>query len=392
MGVESAVNIADLRRLARRYLPSAVFGILDGASEDERALALNIARFRDHSLVPRALAGGGSADQSIVLFGRTYASGFGIAPTGFVSALRRDIELMLADAAKHFNIPMILSGASAHSIETVAARAPGLVWSQLYAAKDEAINADMVRRADAAGVSVLVWTIDAPAMPKNDRQMRDGLGIPPRPTLANRLEALLHPLWMREYLSGGMQRLDSWSPYIPARSPEFSAHRLFVAQRFEALEWRTLETLRKLWTGPLVVKGVLHPDDARRIADMGADGLIVSNHGGMGLDRAPATIDMLPAIAAAVGDRLTVMFDGGVRRGSDIVTARCLGARAAFTGRATLYGAAAGGYEGARRAVAILMDEVGRTMKQIGCLRETDFAPDRVRRETTSAPPAPFPF
>jgi len=176
-----------------------------------------------------------------------------------------------------------------------------------------------------------------------------------------------------------MARFDSWRPYVAADAPPFAAHRLFMAERFGALHWGMLETLRGLWRGPLVVKGVLHPDDARRVADMGADGVIVSNHGGMGLDRAPAAIDMLPGIVAAVGGRVTVMFDGGIRRGSDIVVARCLGARAAFVGRATLYGAAAGGYAGAQRAVDILTDEVGRTMRHIGCRNDGDFNAELVR-------------
>ncbi len=286
---------------------------------------------------------------------------------------------MLATAAKQANIPMILSGVSSEPIETVATLAPGQVWSQLYAAKDTAINADLVRRAQDSEVSILVWTVDMGAAPKNERLMRNGLGVPPRLSLLNRLEALTHPAWFLEYLRGGMTKLGSWQPYVGAGAPPFEAQKLWMSQRFESLTWHGLETLRRLWKGPLIVKGILHPDDAARVAELGGDGVIVSNHGGWGLDRAPAAIDMLPGVVAAVGEKLPVMFDGGVRRGSDIVVARCLGAKFVFVGRATLYGAVAAGTPGASRAINILKDEIDRTMGQIGCANAQEFKPEFVR-------------
>ena len=379
MRISDAINIADLRLLAKRRVPRAVFSLLDGASEDERAFKLNVERLREHALVPRILRGDVQRDQSTVLFGEKYSSFFGICPTGFISLLRRDIELMLADAARQANIPMILSGVSAEPIETVAARAPGQVWSQLYAAKDPQINADLVRRAQNSGIKVLVWTVDMGAAPKHERLIRNGIRIPPRLSIMSKLEALTHPQWMVEYLRGGMTKLDSWKPYVASGAPSYQAQKLFMEQRFDSLHWSTLETLRKLWSGPLVVKGVLHPEDAIRVAELGGDGVVVSNHGGLGLDRAPATIDMLPGIVAAVGNKLTVMFDGGVRRGSDVVVARCLGAKFVFVGRATLYGAVAGGTPGAVHAINILRDEVDRTMGQIGCSKGDELNPQFVR-------------
>jgi (S)-mandelate dehydrogenase len=379
MRVSSAVNISDLRSLAKRRLPRVIFDLLDGASEDERALALNLARLRQYSLVPRVLRAAVQREQSTTLFGQTYSTFFGISPTGFISLLRRDIELMLANAAHKANIPMILSGVSAEPIETVAALAPGQVWSQLYAAKDPKINADLVRRAQDCGVDVLVWTVDMAAAPKNDRLIRNGLGVPPRISLMSKLEALMHPAWIREYLRGGMTKLGSWEPYVPPGAPPFEAQKLFMAQRFESLTWRGLETLRRLWNGQLIVKGILHPDDALRVAELGGDGVIVSNHGGMGLDRAPAAIDRLAGVVSAVGQKLTVMFDGGVRRGSDIVVARCLGAKFVFVGRATLYGVVAGGLMGALHAINVLKDEVDRTMAQIGCSNGEEFRPEFVQ-------------
>lgn len=380
MQAQDAVNIADLRLLAKRRLPRVMFDLLDGASEDERAAAFNVAHLREYSLVPRVLRAVAQRDQSTTLFGKTYSTFFGISPTGFISLLRRNVELKLATAAQQANIPMILSGVSSESIETVAALAPGQVWSQLYAAKDPAINADLVRRAQDSGVSILVWTVDMGAVPKNERLMRNGLGVPPRLSLLSKLEALTHPAWLLEYLRGGMTKLESWQPYVATGAPAYEAQKLWMSQRFESLTWHGLETLRRLWKGPLIVKGIMHPDDAVRAADLGADGVTVSNHGGWGLDRAPAAIDMLPGVVAAVGQKVTVMFDGGLRRGSDIVVARCLGAKFVFVGRATLYGAVAGGAPGASHAINILKDEVDRTMGQIGCANGEDFKPEFVRR------------
>jgi len=380
MRIQEAINIADLRLLAKRRLPRVMFETLDSASEDERALARNLARLSEHTLVPRVLRGAVQRDQSTTLFGKTYASCFGISPTGFISVLRRDVELMLAEAAQQANLPMTLSGVSSKPIETVAAHAPRHVWANLYAAKDPKITADFVRRAQDAGAGALVWTIDMGAPPKNERMERSGLGVPPRLSLGSKLEALTHPAWLGEYLRGGMTEIGSWQPYVAPGAPSFEAHKLFMAQRFGSLNWRQLESLRQLWQGPLIVKGVLNPDDAVRIAELGADGVIVSNHGGIGLDRAPATIDMLPGVVAAAGHKLAVMFDGGIRRGSDIVVARCLGAKFVFCGRATLFGAVAGGVAGALRAIDILKDEIDRTMGQIGCSNGDEFAPQLVRR------------
>jgi isopentenyl diphosphate isomerase/L-lactate dehydrogenase-like FMN-dependent dehydrogenase len=174
--------------------------------------------------------------------------------------------------------------------------------------------------------------------------------------------------------------MRQWEAYLPEGAPVREAHRLFAAQRNASQTWKELEVLRRMWAGPLIVKGILHPGDAIRAAEMGVDGVIVSNHGGNTLDRAPASIDMLPGVVAAVGDKLTVMFDGGVRRGSDIVLARCLGAKFVFTGRATLYGAAAGGSAGALRAMAILKDGVDRTLGQLGCNSLEDLSLDFVQQ------------
>jgi L-lactate dehydrogenase (cytochrome)/(S)-mandelate dehydrogenase len=297
-----------------------------------------------------------------------------------IGILRRNIELMLADAARQINLPMVLSSASSERLETVVARAPDHVWAQLYASEDARITGSMVRHAQDAGAAALVWTVDIPVASQYVRLVRAGFAVPHSLGFADKLEALTHVGWMSEYLRGGMDRMRQWEAYLPEGAPVREAHRLFAAQRNASQTWKELEVLRRMWAGPLIVKGILHPGDAIRAAEMGVDGVIVSNHGGNTLDRAPASIDMLPGVVAAVGDKLTVMFDGGVRRGSDIVLARCLGAKFVFTGRATLYGAAAGGSAGALRAMAILKDGVDRTLGQLGCNSLEDLSLDFVQQ------------
>lgn len=375
MSVEKAVSIADLRLLAKRRVPRVVFDILDGASEDEVVLGRSIERMRAYTLTPRVLRGVAERSQKTTLFGKTYPSFFGIAPMGTIGIIRRDIEFDLVEAASEAGIPMALSGSSAHSLEDVAAKSPGTLWSQLYAAKDPKITEDLVSRAKEVGAQALIWTVDLPVYAKIDRNIRNGIGIPARLSLASKLEALLHPVWISEYLRGGMARIGHWQKYAAHGASDEDVFKFYIAQKHSGQTWRELETLRRLWDGPLIVKGILHPDDARMAAQLGANGIIVSNHGGYGLDRSPASIDMLPKIVEAVGEQLTVMFDSGIRRGSDAVIARCLGAKFVFCGRAVLYGAAAGRKAGAAKAISILMDEIDRTLGLIGCPNHSDLGP-----------------
>lgn len=365
--------------MAQRRLPRVVFDLL-GASEDGRALRKNLRRLGAYSLVPKSLMGGSAArEQGSPIFGEKYSSFFGIAPTGVIGLVRQGVEISLAQAAAQAKIPMILSGASTESLERIAATAPGMIWSQLYSARDQQITADLLARARDCGVKVLVWTIDMPVSSKNDSRIRNGLTLPPRVSVASKLDALLHPAWLRDYFSGGLTRLGTWERYAPANSSDIEVLGFFMSQRFASETWHQLDVLRRLWKGPLVVKGVLRGEDALRMAECGVDGVIVSNHGGFGLDRAPAPIDMLPGVVAAAGEKLTVMFDGGIRRGSDAVVALCLGAKFVFTGRATLYGAIAGGTQGAARAIEILIDEIDRTLGYIGCLTPAHCGAHHVR-------------
>jgi (S)-mandelate dehydrogenase len=370
MKIDRAVNIEDLRRMAKRRLPRIVFDFIEGGVEDERCLARNESAFARHRLVPRYLVDVSKRDQSTVLFERTYSSPFGIAPTGMAALACRGADLLLAESAAAANVPFIMSGASTASIEAAARTAPAHAWYQLYPARTKNISEDLVRRARDAGLSTLVLTVDVPVSSKRERNIRNGFGQPVKLRLSGLgtlAEALTHPAWLLDSIRHGMPRFENWGPYA---SPGLTAQGLanFVAQEMNTnFNWSDLAAIRKLWPRHLVLKGIMHPDDALRAAEGGVDGIIVSNHGGRQLDQAPASIEALPAIRAAVGDKLTLMLDSGVRRGADIIAAMCLGARFVFVGRATVYGVAAAGPDGVRKAIEILRDEIDRVMAQIGC-------------------------
>jgi L-lactate dehydrogenase (cytochrome)/(S)-mandelate dehydrogenase len=386
MKIEDAINIDDLRRLARRRLPRIAFDFIEGGVEDEHCLADNEKSFARHRLVPRYMVDIARRDQSIALFGQSFASPFGIAPTGLAALFRADADLILARAAAAANIPFIMSGASTASIEAAAGVAPAHTWYQLYAARDRKISADMIRRARDANLSTLVLTVDVPVSSKRERNMRNGFELPLKLKWSKSLEALMHPLWIADYLRRGIPRFDNWAPYAaPGASAKAIAD--FVARQIPcSTTWRDLEEFRRLWPHRLVVKGIMHPDDAVQAAQIGIDGIMVSNHGGRQLDQAPAALEMLPAISAAVGDKLTVMLDSGVRRGGDILTALCLGARFVFVGRATLYGTAAAGFAGAQKAIDILRKEIDIIMGQIGCPSLEEIGPDFLLQPGASAP------
>ena len=386
MRLNDAINIEDLHRMAKRRLPKIAFDFIEGGLEDERGLERNTSAFHKHQLLPRYLVDVSVRDQSATLFGHAYASPFGISPTGGAGLFRRGADLMLAEAAAKANIPYIMSGASNDSMEAAARVAPNNAWYQLYAAREAKIREDMIRRAADAGLGALVLTVDVPVGSKRERNIRNGFAnvrggllqaLSLKPSIL--AEALTHPGWIVEYLrhGGGTPMLQNWQPYAPSGG---DAEAIYNFSRslmpFDAQTWRDLENYRRLFPRALVVKGIMDPDDALRAAEIGCDGIIVSNHGGRQLDQAPASLDVLPAITGAVGDRLAVMLDSGVRRGADILIALCLGAKFVFMGRPTLYGAAAAGIPGVNKAISILRGEIDLVMGQIGCPSLDQLGPD----------------
>ena len=384
--VDRAINIEDLHQLAKRRLPKIAFDFIEGGVEDERGMSRNEAAFAKHQLVPRYLVDVSVRDQSQTVFGHTFGSPFGISPTGTAGLFRRGADMMLAEAAADANIPYIMSGASNDSIETAARIAPKNAWYQLYAARDGQISEDMIRRVRDAGLDALVLTVDVPVRPRRERNIRNGfanirgawlkaaLSLKP----ATLIESMTHPQWVVEYVRhGGTPNLGNWSPYAPAGASIDEVVDLVGSNTpAHAQTWKDLEKYRRLFPRNLIVKGIMDPRDAIRAAEIGCEGVIVSNHGGRQLDQAPASLDVLPAIKAAVGDRMTVMLDSGVRRGADILIALCLGAQFVFFGRPTLYGAVAGGLPGVKKAVDIFRSEIDLVMGQIGCPSLDQLGPD----------------
>jgi L-lactate dehydrogenase (cytochrome)/(S)-mandelate dehydrogenase len=381
--VDRAVNIEDLRRLAVRRLPGFVGGYLEGGAGDAGGIRRNVDAFRKYQFIPRGLADVTPVDTGVELFGRKYASLFGISAVGIAGIYRRHADELLAQAARDAKIPFILSGASHASVETVSRIAPDHTWYQLYGAHTPEVTSTMIARARDAGVKVLVYTVDYPLAPRSEVSARTGVSMATGPTWRTfpRLfrDALLHPYWTAEYLrGGGLPKLDSWTAYAPAGSNAKEVAAYYAANWNNAQTWRDLDRIRSLWKGSLVVKGLVHADDASRAVQAGADAVTISNHGGNKLDCMQSALDSLAQVRAGIGRDTRLFFDGGIRRGSDLIVAKALGAGFCFTGRATIYGVAAGGLRGAKRAIDILQSDLTYTMAMIGCRTVSDITRDYV--------------
>ncbi|HET6307181.1 MAG TPA: alpha-hydroxy acid oxidase [Rhodopila sp.] len=386
-GIDSAINIDDLKRMAKRRLPRIMFDFIEGGVEDEVGLRTNAEALRTLRLVPRYYVDTSRREQRASLFGRSYASPFGIAPTGMAGAFRRDAELYLSQAAKEADIPYLMSGASNASMEQGAKLAGKNLWFQIYGARNRDVAADLVQRAIDLGLTTLAVTCDVPVSSNRERNRRNGFVRPLRMTLPTMLEAMLHPGWVINYYrSGGLPMLGNWQKYAADGASAEQVADLFASQTPDSSQtWHDLEAIRRAWPGKLLLKGVMHPDDARIATGVGVDGLIVSNHGARQLDMMPSPLEVLPLIRSAVGPDVPLLLDSGVRRGSDIVAALCMGADFVLTGRATLYGATAGGLAGVKKAVSILQREIDLVLGQLGAVNLAALGPhfllDTVRAE-----------
>lgn len=380
MKLDDVINLDDLSKLAQGFLPRMLFDYIEGGAEDEVGLARNRAAWQAHKLLPRYLVNVGTVDTGMTLFGKRYAYPFGVAPMGGPGLFRRGADLWMAQAAAAANIPYVMSTLSTESLEAAAKVAPDHTWFQLYGSRDRKITFDMVRRARDAGIKTLVWSVDVPAGANRERNRRNRFKRHMQITPGVLGQMLARPGWLLDYLRhGGLPPTSNYAPYVTdARG---AANTTAQAELYEAnipapdQTWSLLDELRRLWPGNLVIKGILHPDDARLAKQGGANGVIISNHGARQLDSAPATVSMLPQVAAAAGNGLTVMIDSGIRRGSDLIIARCLGATCGFLGRPFMYGAVGGGPDGARKVVQILDFELKLTLAQIGCPRFDDLGP-----------------
>jgi L-lactate dehydrogenase (cytochrome) len=365
--LRSVYSLDDFERAARRHLPRPVFAYVATAAEDNRALHANRAAFDEYMLSTRVLVDVSRRHLNVELFGQTWSLPFGIAPMGLsaLSAYRGDI--VQARAAQAANIPMILSGTSLIRLEDVIAAAPG-TWFQAYVPGDPGRIDALLDRVAAAGYRTLVVTVDVPVAGNRSNSTREGFSTPLRPSLRLAYDGLVRPRWLigtfaRTLLRHGMPHFEN--SFAERGAPVLAPNVLRDFSARDHLTWKHLDRMRKRWTGVLIVKGILHPEDARLAREHDADGVIVSNHGGRQLDHAVAPLRVLPAIVAAAGS-MPVMIDGGIRRGTDVIKALALGAKFVFVGRPFNYAAAIAGEAGVTHAIKMLRDETDRNMALMG--------------------------
>jgi isopentenyl diphosphate isomerase/L-lactate dehydrogenase-like FMN-dependent dehydrogenase len=363
------VAVEDLRPLAKRRVPRAVFDYLDGGAEGEVTLRENCRAFSDLTFRPRHAVAHAECSLRTRVLGHDLSLPFMLAPVGYSRLMHPGGEVAAARAAGQAGTAYILSTISGHRLEDVKAASPGPVFYQLYLLGGRAAAEAAIARAHAAGFAGLVVTIDTPVAGIRERDLRNGMKELVGPGLLEKVpylpEILSHPGWLLGFLrDGGLQALPN--VVIPGQGP-MQLLDVGAALASSTVTWADLAWIRQSWRGPIVVKGVLTGDDGRRAADEGAAAVSVSNHGGRQLDGVPASIRALPEVVAAVGDRVEVWMDGGVRRGADVVKALCLGARAVLCGRAYAYGLAAAGGDGVERAIQILRADLDRTLRLLGC-------------------------
>jgi L-lactate dehydrogenase (cytochrome) len=391
-----AGSVGELRAAARRALPRVVFDFMEGAAEDELTAARNVADLRAIELRPRVLVDVSGVRTATTVLGQPVALPLLGAPMGLTGLIHPGAEVALARALHGAGSVSVVSAMASCTVGEVAAASPGPLWFQMYIWRDRGLVKDMLARVVAAGVRVLMLTVDVPRAGNRDRDRRNGFSIPPRVTLRALAGGVAHPGWSYAFVrsprlgwgnlpgdpggagaSGrhGSDRHDSGRHDGGAASLSANTNRQFDP----AVTWDDLGWFREHWAGQLVVKGILHPDDARRAVRLGAEAISVSNHGGRQLDGAPAAIRALPAVADAVGGEAEVYLDGGIRRGADIVKALALGARACLAGRALGYGLGVAGQAGVSRAVEILHTELRTTLALAGCPSVHDLDPSWVR-------------
>jgi len=377
-------TLAYLETAARRRVPRFAFDFVEAGTGSHLGVRNNRASFDSIQIVPRYGAAA-PVSTEVELFGMRYAMPIGIAPVGTDGLIWPGATLALARTAAAARIPYIVGTLASASLEKVAAIGPDSFWFQLYGmpGKDHAVSFDLMKRAASAGAHALVVTLDAPVRPRRPKDMRNGLVVPFRPTLKTIIDVASSPLWALQLLKAGTPGFPNVEPYLGVK-PTLSASAGFVQREIRGtFSWEELRRVREQWPRALVVKGVLHPADAEQAVAIGADGVLVSNHGGRQSDAAPPAIDVLPAIVDAVGAKTTVLFDSGIQSGLDAMRALALGARAVFCGRAFLYGLGGLGDSGSDYVAELLNDELRTAMAQHG-IATLGQLPDAERRHPTA--------
>jgi len=372
--VERCGNIAELRALARRRVPRVVFDYVDGAALDELTAERNLADLRRLAILPRMLRGAAEIDLSTTVLGQAVDVPLLGAPTGSTGLFHHQGEIAMARGVHAAGGLYVLSSVGSRTPEDVAAHAAGPKWFQLYVSPDRGYASEQIARAQAAGYLALVLTVDTQRASNRERDRRNGFTLPPRISARSLAEGALRPRWSINFIRRPRYLSEITRRELAAGDRRSSMSAVMGSHFDPALSWRDVSWLQEEWNGPIVLKGLLRAQDAEQAARLGVAGVVVSNHGGRQLDHAPSTIAALPAVVDAVGAQLEVYMDGGIRRGVDIVKALALGARACLAGRALVYGLAAGGEAGARRAMRLLVDELRLAMALAGCasIREID--------------------
>lgn len=361
-----AFSIEDLITMSRKQLPRSIFDFYEGGAEDEVALRDNIDAFRRVRVLPHALNDVSKVDTSCDFVGGPAGMPLAIAPTGAANFGRHGADVAIAQAAAAMGVPYTLSTSATTTIEEIASAAPGRLWFQAYILANKEKLASLINRAHAADYEGLMITVDLPVGGKRERDFRNQLVFPFKYTPRNVLGFARKPFWSLNMLLKGVPEMENIKE-LKRDNPGGKKLASSVGKNYDpAFDWKQLQIMRDNWDRKLIIKGVMQPADAERLVRMGVDAIVVSNHGGRQLDSSPATLDAMPAIVRAVGGRVPVLVDGGVRRGVDILKARALGAQGVLTGRATLFGAIAAGRPGADRALHILKDELSRCMQLSG--------------------------
>ncbi|HEY4164168.1 MAG TPA: alpha-hydroxy acid oxidase [Dongiaceae bacterium] len=371
-----AYNIEAMRGLAQAKLPRPIFHFADGGAEDERTLRRNEAAFDDIAFLPRPLSGTAQRDLSIELFGRRLSMPVIIGPTGLAGLFWPDGERCAARAASAAGTAFCLSHASVCTLEELAGTGATPRWMQVFIFRDRGFTRELAERAAKAGYDALVLTIDNQLLGNRERDIRNGFTIPPRFKMTDLAAMALKADWLWR-MRRDLKRVTFANYMRPGETADIKTLAVRMSSLLDpSMTWADVDDLRKIWKGPLILKGVLHPDEARMAVDRGIDGIIVSNHGGRQLDGAAASLDALPGIVATVGGRVPILIDGGIRRGSDVVKALAMGAKACLVGRPQLWGLAVGGEAGVAQMLAIFRQEIDRVMGLCGVSEIAGITPD----------------